>query len=162
MAPVVSDRERCYNEKIKGVDEMNHHERWAKRASDQRKRQEILRWLASFTVTAVVAVVAFVLPSPPVAEFLRLETFGNAIYFETSVRDADQAILEGTLKIRLEAPLYSEERSLSPGRDSGAFSDLPPGKTYTITILADQGFGPSYLARQSLNLFQNRGTDYRT
>ncbi len=136
---------------------MNHHERWAKRASDQRKRQEILRWLASFTVTAVVAVVAFVLPSPPVAEFLRLETFGNAIYFETSVRDADQAILEGTLKIRLEAPLYSEERSLSPGRDSGAFSDLPPGKTYTITILADQGFGPSYLARQSLNLFPESG-----
>ncbi|HOW37992.1 MAG TPA: hypothetical protein PLZ76_03700, partial [Bacillota bacterium] len=97
---------------------MNRHERWAKRTSDQRKRQEILRWLASFAVTAVVVVVAFVMPSPPVAEFLRLETFGNAIYFETSVRDADQAILEGTLKIRLEAPLYSEERNLSPGLDS--------------------------------------------
>ncbi|HOW37418.1 MAG TPA: hypothetical protein PLZ76_00750, partial [Bacillota bacterium] len=41
--------------------------------------------------------------------------------------------------------------------DSWAFSDLPPGKTFTITILADQGFGPGYLARETLIPFPESG-----
>jgi len=127
-----------------------------KKLTDQ-KRQKFIKMLSSFTVTAVVATTALFLPAPPTAEFLALSTLGNAIYYETLVRDGESAIVDDSLKILLENALDSREASLDSGRDFGLFEDLTAGHEYTVSIVSNQGFGETTLAEQTIRVEDSPG-----
>ena len=69
-----------------------------KSQENEKKRQMLTRWLASFAVTAVVVVTVVVANQTPVsADFLSVKALGNEIVYRVNVQDPDTRIAKDTL-----------------------------------------------------------------
>jgi len=129
---------------------MEYFRKTANKRVEQRKRQSLLKTLSSFTVTTVVATVAFFLPVDATA-ILSAQSVGNAIYYEVNVSDPESAIVEGTLYIEAKNNLNEQTQDLAIGQSSGVFLDLTPDSDYVLTVHANQGFGDKTLATQTVH-----------
>jgi hypothetical protein len=126
---------------------MEYFRKTAKKRVEQRKKQSLLKTLSSFTVTTVVAAVAFLLPVDATAT-LSAQAVGNAIYYDVNVTDPETAIVDGTLYIVAKGKIDEQSQDLAMGQSTGVFLNLSPDSDYEISVHANQGFGDKTLVTQ--------------
>lgn len=129
------------------------------RKSENRKRSEYLKnWFSSFfiTVGVVIVVVAFV-PKSPVAQISKIQEFSDAVTYQVSVTDEDQAIIDGTLIVTIENQFTSYEQTLETGISVGLFEELEANTEYTLKVLANKGFGLEVLAQTKIRTLEKCG-----
>ena len=125
-----------------------------KKSRDNEKRRQILtRWLASFAVTTVVVVSVVVINQTPVsADFLSLQALGNEIVYRIDVQDPDNRIAENTLQLEITGGTERYYVPLSVGESSGSYSVLRTGVSFDLLISANLGFGQETLDRESVEI----------
>ncbi len=117
---------------------------------NEQKREAVSKWLSSFTVTAVVAVVAVVARSNPPTADLTLRTVGDQIVYRANVSDPDQKITEDSLQISISGPLETYEESIPLGLSIGTFTMDQPNTEYKVAVKASLGYGLETLISRSI------------
>ena len=125
---------------------------------DKEKKLLIQKLISSFAITIVVVVVAVTIVSKiPNANILKVEAFGNDIYYEVEVIDNDCQIISGTLAIVAFNATEYHEIFLGIGNQSGSFGSLKANTTYDIAIYADYGYGKGTLDSSKITTLSNYG-----
>jgi len=88
------------------------------------KKEQVLRWMMSFTVTTSVAVTAVVVDSTaePEVSFTSVEVLGNTVYYETLVNDPDLTLESESLVLDVKSGLETFSFPLSLGITTGNFN----------------------------------------
>lgn len=110
-----------------------------------------------FMTTAIVVVVAVILPKSPIATIDKIESYTNEIVYTINITDEDGAIIPGTLKLQLVNQSEEYERSITVGLSSGLFQELSPDTPYTLKVMADKGFGLEVLASEKIKTAPKTG-----
>lgn len=107
------------------------------------KKQTILKMMASFTVTAVVATTAVVIinQEQPTLAFNSVSAVGSTVIYDAVVFDPGQTIEDDSLYIYIESSLERYRRPLTLGQNFGTFEMRYLSSEYRLYIKASQGFG---------------------
>lgn len=123
-----------------------------KSLSKEQKRQIILRWLASFVVTATVVTTIIVTNQEPItADFLEALSVGNEIIYRVDVDDPDNRIAPQTLQLEIKGSSEKYNITLPTGESHGSQVVLGGYGTYSMALTANLGFGKQVLTRHQLN-----------
>jgi len=128
-------------------------EKIKKQRNENLRREMITKMLASFAVTAVVAVAVVVSSAPkePVAaRFLLLSAVSTEIVYRVNVSDPELTITTGSLKVIIESPFERYEEPIELGTSSGTHLMTYENSEYTLSIRGKRGFGEETLAKQSV------------
>lgn len=121
-----------------------------KQRENEQKREALSKWLASFTVTAVVAVTVVIIRSNPPTADLAIQAVGDEIVYRADVQDPDQKITIDTLVLSISNPYESYEESISLGLTMGTFLMERPHTDYKVSVKASLGYGLETLATQTV------------
>ncbi|OQA78477.1 MAG: hypothetical protein BWY30_00672 [Tenericutes bacterium ADurb.Bin239] len=112
------------------------------------KKEQVLRWMMSFTVTTSVAVTAVVVATTaePEVSFTNVEVLGNTVYYETLINDPDLTLEEESLVLDVKSGLESFSFPLSLGTSTGTFNIRYFNIDYTLAIKGSQGYGKKTFA----------------
>lgn len=112
------------------------------------KKEQVLRWMMSFTVTTSVAVTAVVVASTaePEVSFTSVEVLGNTIYYETLVNDPDLTLESESLVLDVKSGLETFSFPLSLGITTGNFNIRYFNMEYELAIKGSQGYGKKTFA----------------
>ena len=126
--------------------------------NELRKKHLVRNWIASFAITSVVVVTQILSPlKPPTAEFNRVGTFSDSIYYGVTVSDVSNSILPDTLKIIITSQYDNFEIPLNIGMNTGVVNDLRENTLYDILVVGSRGYGSEVLAKEKLTTVQSTG-----
>jgi hypothetical protein len=132
--------------------------KFRKQLEKQAKINILKTWLTSFTMTlGVVFLVVVFIPRSPKASFIQVTSFQNEVYYQVMITDEDQALDLDRLKIVLSNQLEHYENPLSLGQSIGSFENLNTNTTYSISVMADKGFGYETLAKTQVQTKPKQG-----
>jgi len=116
------------------------------------KKEQVLRWMMSFTVTTSVAVTAVVVASTaePEVSFTSVEVLGNTVYYETLVNDPDLTLESESLVLDVKSGLETFSFPLSLGITTGNFSIRYFNMEYELAIKGSQGYGKKTFATYNI------------
>ncbi len=117
---------------------------------NEQKREAVSKWLSSFTVTAVVAVVAVVVRSNPPTADLTLRSVGNQLVYRTNIEDPDQKLTEDSLILSISNPHETIEESIPLGLSMGTYTMTHESTEYEVAIKGSLGFGLETLISRSI------------
>ena len=106
----------------------------------ERKNLMLKRYLSGVLITTVAAVASLRLFKPVLIELLTLFNTGETLNYEFYIESHPDLMIE-TLRITLESPSEYYEKPLGVGNQSGSFMDLILGRSYTLKVKGDFGFG---------------------
>ncbi len=129
------------------------------------KKESLLKWMASFTVTAVVITVAVVTQTrqQPDVEIRKIEAVGSTLVYETEIIDPSSTIILDSLYLSVEGPLEKHRIPLTLGANIGSQELDYSFGDFTVAIIGSQGFGPKTFKRTSISLSDDLSgaiTDY--
>ncbi|XFA98948.1 hypothetical protein ACAG96_08735 [Candidatus Izemoplasma sp. B36] len=137
---------------------MSRMKKFIERQKKLTRFQALKSIFSSLLMTVTVVVVATIaIPKSPEAEILDLDIFTNQIVYNVFVKDSDSAIIEDTLIIELENQSELYTYPLQVGENTGVFTELSEDTEYTIRVLADKGFGPEVLDRETFKTYDKTG-----
>ena len=137
---------------------MSRMKKFIERQKKLTRFQALKSIFSSLIMTVTVVVVATIaIPKSPEAEILDLDIFTNRIVYNVFVKDSDSAIIEDTLMIELENQSELYTYPLQVGENTGVFAELSEDTEYTIRVLADKGFGPEVLDKETLKTYDKTG-----
>ncbi len=126
--------------------------------NENRKRHAIRNWLSSLAVTTVVVVATVLSPSsPPSAQFNRIGTFDDSIYYGVTVSDTASTILEETLMIMIESQYDHYEYPLNLGMNTGVVDSLRENTPYLVRVVGSRGYGTETLAQETITTVKRTG-----
>jgi|GEM_PF-2517188 len=128
-------------------------EKIKKQRDENLRREMISKMLASFAVTAVVAVTVVVSSAPAepaAARFLLLSAVSTEIVYRVNVSDPELTITAGSLKVVIESPYERYEEPIELGTSSGTHLMAYENSEYTLSVRAKRGFGEEILTKQSV------------
>lgn len=121
--------------------------------SKEQKRQIILRWLASFVVTATVVVTVVVTNQEPVtADFIEALSIGNEIIYRIKVEDPSNRIADDTLRLEIKGNTEKYDILIPTGESYGSQTVLSGLGTYNMSLTANLGFGKKVLGATSVEV----------
>lgn len=126
--------------------------KFQEKQNKEMKRNAILKWMASFSVT-VIAVATVILQEQkidPSVYFERCSAVGNTIVYQTIVSDPSKTIIEESLFLEISSSLERYDIPIVLGSSSGTFSMRYPQSEYKLAVKGSQGFGPKTLASQTV------------
>ncbi len=137
---------------------MSRMKKFIERQKKLTRFQALKSIFSSLLMTVTVVVVATIaIPKSPEAEILDLDIFTNQIVYNVFVKDSDSAIIEDTLIIELENQSELYTYPLQVGENTGVFTELSEDTEYTIRVLADKGFGPEVLDKETFKTYDKTG-----
>ena len=130
------------------------------------KKETILRWMASLTVTVVTAATVVVVTSreKPIVRFTDVSAVGNQIVYHAEVLDPGQTLVTDSLVLDIRTSLEAYQIPISTGQISGTQAMRYLSSEYTLSIKGSQGFGQKTFATEKVtsNLeLSGAITDYR-
>jgi hypothetical protein len=113
---------------------------------------------SSLVMTVTVVVIAvIIIPASPKAEIIDIAAFQDAVTYKVNITDEDNAILPDTLEIEITSQFTHISTPLNTGDNIGIFTDLEPNQKYTISVLANKGYGKEVLARTTVRTLDSTG-----
>ncbi|MFU8786817.1 MAG: hypothetical protein ACNA7U_06155 [Candidatus Izemoplasmataceae bacterium] len=107
-----------------------------------KKTRLFKRMYASIAITgAVVGGIILFSPKSIIANIERLEIYSTSIYYEVYTVDEDNVLIQDSLVLILESEFDEIIIPLETGLQVGTISNLQPNTTYTLKIIANEGFG---------------------
>lgn len=120
-------------------------------AKERSKLYDLIMKLMMGSAAAVVVVVVLATPiNKPNVDILNVFARGNEVVYEIEIKGTSN--IEESLVISLNAVYESYEKKGVIGYQSDSFSDLTVGRTYTLSVKANWGFGLGTLKEQRITL----------
>lgn len=110
---------------------------------DRFKKETILKWMASLTVTVVVTATIVITTSKeePIVSFNRVSAVGTTIVYDAQIVDPGLTITEESLTLRISSSLEAFTIPLKLGQNFGTQEMRYLSSEYTLSIQGSQGFG---------------------
>jgi hypothetical protein len=112
----------------------------ASRIERERKNFILKRYLSGILITTVAAVASLRLFKPVLIQLLSLYNTGETLNYEFYIEHHPDLKIE-TLRVTLESPSEYFEQPIGVGDQWGMFNGLVVGRSYTLKIKGDFGFG---------------------
>lgn len=110
------------------------------RIERERKNYILKRYLSGLMITTVAAVASLRLFQPVMIKLLSLYNTAETLYYELYIEPHPDLKLD-TLRVTLESPSEYYEQRLFIGNQNGVFNNLILGRSYTLKVKGDFGFG---------------------
>ncbi len=140
----------------------NRHDEFLQRF----KKETILRWMASLTVTVVTVATVVVVTAreEPTVRFTDVSAVGNQIVYHAEVLDPGQTLVTDSLVLDIQTSLEAYQIPIATGQINGTQEMRYLSSEYTLSIKGSQGFGQKTFATEKVtsNLeLSGAITDYR-
>lgn len=125
---------------------LNRHDKVLERF----KKETILKWMASLTVTVVVTATIIVSNSieQPLVKFNTVNAVGTTIVYDAEIIDPGLTIYQDSLTLEIKSSLESFALPLQLGQNFGTQEMRYLASEYTLSIKGSQGYGAKTFASQ--------------
>lgn len=119
---------------------------------ERMKKEQVLRWMASLTVTmaAAVTIVVVTAKEEPLVRFNDVSAVGNNIIYHAEILDPGSTFVLDSLVLDIKGSLETYSIPLTLGQNSGTQTMRYLSSDYTLSIRGSQGFGLKTFASKTI------------
>lgn len=119
---------------------------------ERNKKETVLRWMATFTVTVAAAATIIVMETKeqPQAIFNNVSAVGSRIIYDLEILDPAISLETNSLNLYINSSLEAFKVPLSLGQNQGSQEMRYLSSEYTLSIKGSLGFGEKTLAKQTI------------